>query len=338
MNTNKMNTNKANINKMNTNKMNNVNRINNVGNANRTNNASNTNKMNKSTYITFPPSEINKVRRIIAIGDLHGDIRATKHALQIANVIDNDLNWIGGDTVVVQVGDQLDRGGRPNTFGDENSEMKIIMMLYELNKKAVLNGGAIYSLIGNHELMNVMGDFTNTSDLGIRGFGGVQKRKYIFRPGGELARVMARTRNVCMKIGDWVFVHAGIMPHISKKYNIQAINQYMRDFLLGNTGLMRSRNFNELYTNDESVLWTRLLSNDKHLPEIQAALNESLANLGAKYMVVGHTVQQDGINHKYNGKLWRIDVAISKAFGDNNYSRIQVLEILDNGREINVLS
>jgi hypothetical protein len=211
------------------------------------------------------------------------------------------------------------------------------MMLYELHKKAMTKGGAVYSLMGNHELMNFMGDFSYTSELGLKAFGGAQKRKYIFRPGGELSRVIARTRNVCMQIGDWVFVHAGIMPHISKKYNIYEINQHMRDFLLGNTALLKSANFNELYTHDEGVLWTRQLSNDKNTPEMQTALNDSLRYLDAKYMVVGHSVQSNGINNKY-GNLWRIDVGISKAFGNDNNLRIQVLEIIDNGREINILS
>lgn len=48
-----------------------------------------------------------------AVGDLHGDIVKTKKTLQIARVAeeqDGKLVWTGGDTVVVQLGDVLDRG------------------------------------------------------------------------------------------------------------------------------------------------------------------------------------------------------------------------------------
>ena len=65
-------------------------------------------------------------RRIIAIGDLHGDWDATIKSLKKAGVINNSLNWIGGDTVVVQVGDQVDKGGRGEVTNDENSELRII--------------------------------------------------------------------------------------------------------------------------------------------------------------------------------------------------------------------
>jgi hypothetical protein len=48
-----------------------------------------------------------------AVGDLHGDLIKTKKALQIARVAEErsgQVVWTGGDTVVVQLGDVLDRG------------------------------------------------------------------------------------------------------------------------------------------------------------------------------------------------------------------------------------
>jgi hypothetical protein len=41
--------------------------------------------------------------RLIAIGDLHGDLSKTRAALGVAQVIDKNDHWIGGKTVVVQV-------------------------------------------------------------------------------------------------------------------------------------------------------------------------------------------------------------------------------------------
>jgi hypothetical protein len=49
-----------------------------------------------------------------AVGDLHGDLDKTVASLKLARVIeeaeDGSLSWAGGDTVVVQLGDVLDRG------------------------------------------------------------------------------------------------------------------------------------------------------------------------------------------------------------------------------------
>ena len=43
--------------------------------------------------------------RIIAMGDIHGDIQAMRTAFRLANLIDEDDAWIGGETVVVSNGD-----------------------------------------------------------------------------------------------------------------------------------------------------------------------------------------------------------------------------------------
>jgi hypothetical protein len=48
--------------------------------------------------------------RIIALGDLHGDLQATRAALRLAGLIDPADRWTGGTTTLVQTGDQLDRG------------------------------------------------------------------------------------------------------------------------------------------------------------------------------------------------------------------------------------
>lgn len=46
----------------------------------------------------LPPAQ-----RLIAIGDLHGDLAKARAALQVAQVIDENDHWVGGETVVVQV-------------------------------------------------------------------------------------------------------------------------------------------------------------------------------------------------------------------------------------------
>ena len=48
--------------------------------------------------------------RLVAVGDVHGDLQALKGALRLAGVLHAKKDvWTGGRTVVVQVGYQLDR-------------------------------------------------------------------------------------------------------------------------------------------------------------------------------------------------------------------------------------
>jgi hypothetical protein len=95
------------------------------------------------------PTRYPQARRIVAIGDLHGDLSATRNALLLAGVIDENDLWVGGTTVVVQTGDQLDRG---------DDELEILDLLDALTLQAQAAGGAVHVLNGNHELMNVKQD------------------------------------------------------------------------------------------------------------------------------------------------------------------------------------
>ena len=285
----------------------------------------------------YVPCVLLPVKRIIAIGDLHGDYKATLLALKKANLIDDHHNWIGDDTIVVQLGDIVDRGSRLSKYAemcDEDSELKIMNLMEKLNKQAKLKNGAIYCLLGNHEVMNVLGDFSYTSKKGLLHFGGKKGRYEYFKSGGKIAQKMAKTRNVIMRIGDWIFVHGGVTPNIAKKYKIVEINDLMRRYLNGEKKLENDKRFRELFLNQGSILWTRKYSEEN---VNQKDLDKTLEYLGGKHLVVGHT-PQDKINSRCKGKIWRIDTGMSDAFGKKKADeRIEVLEIINNGEKVSIL-
>ena len=43
------------------------------------------------------------VERLVAFGDVHGDIQQMRRAFQAARIADENLRWTGGSTVAVQV-------------------------------------------------------------------------------------------------------------------------------------------------------------------------------------------------------------------------------------------
>jgi len=63
-----------------------------------------------------------------------------------------------------------------------------------------------------------------------------------------------------------------------------------------------------------------------------AELGRVLGALSAQRMVVGHTVQQQGINSACDGKVWRIDVGLSRFYG----GKPSVLEI--QGEQVRALT
>ena len=273
--------------------------------------------------------------KIVAIGDLHGDWKATIEALKKGKIIDNKLNWIAGKTHLVQVGDILDRLPRVNTnFSDENSEFKIINLFLKLQRQAYKSGGAYHCIIGNHELMNIMGQFRFVSKKGFDDFKTVLNRKKFFKPGGKMCKIYAKTWNPIIKIGKYLFMHGGLSLNNSRKYNIPKINKIMRLYLKGHNNIFYSKSFQELFVNKDSILWNREFS--MQTPNYLKA-KMVVKNQNAEYMVLGHSPQNEGINLK-NGIIWCIDTGMSEAFGKRNGNdRIQILQIIRNGKNVKIV-
>jgi len=85
----------------------------------------------------------------VAIGDVHNAFDDFVAILRRTGLIDKQNHWTGGKTTFVQVGDLLDRGPKPREVMD---------LMMALEKEAAQAGGRVVSLLGNHELMNIMGD------------------------------------------------------------------------------------------------------------------------------------------------------------------------------------
>ncbi len=86
--------------------------------------------------------------RLVAIGDVHGDLGGLVAILEEADLLDAEGNWSGGDTTLIQTGDFLDRG----------LEVRGVMdLLMRLVEQAPSAGGRVIVLMGNHEAMNLLG-------------------------------------------------------------------------------------------------------------------------------------------------------------------------------------
>lgn len=260
----------------------------------------------------FPPAD-----RVVGIGDVHGDLDATRRALRLAGAIDETDRWVGGALVVVQTGDQLDRG---------DDEREILDLLERLVVEAEAAGGALHVLNGNHEIMNAVGDLRYVTPDGFRDFEdfadlpldehlleqlprAARPRAAAFRPGAPYAQVLAR-RNTVVIVGDTVFAHGGVLPAHARR--LDAINHETRAWLAG-APAMQAGIAMELMDHT-SVVWTRAYGDAVDASTCET-LEETLRILGVSRMVVGHTVQKEGITSACDEKVWRIDVGMAKHYG-----------------------
>jgi hypothetical protein len=107
------------------------------------------------------PTRFPAAERVVAIGDLHGDLKTALTALRLGGIIDEADRWIGGDIVLVQTGDILDRG---------DEEEAVIRLFERLSREATEAGGAVHVLNGNHELMNAYRDYRYVTPGGYADF------------------------------------------------------------------------------------------------------------------------------------------------------------------------
>lgn len=309
------------------------------------------------------PSILPATNRIIVVGDIHGDFNELIKCLNTAGVINLSGNWIGNDTIVVQCGDQIDscrssvnvNCHSQRQDNDKAEDIKILRYLTKLHNEALKYSGAVYSLIGNHEMMN-SNDLRYVSYDNIVSFAspnskdkfnsGLENRKNEFKPGNKMANFLACTRLMALVIGSNLFVHAGIVKEIANKYEIDDLNKILSLYLFNE--LDNPEYITDIFDNAMvSPLWTRAygLANKKMSKKKCAEMMEPLLksyNVGRIY--VGHTPQVlDGINglckdtnNKYQINL--VDYGGSRAFNEfNKNSKAQVLEILNDGEKITIL-
>lgn len=298
------------------------------------------------------------VRRIVAIGDLHGDYASYLKVLQAAGLLDRAGRWVGGATHLVQTGDIPDRG--PDT-------RRIITHMAKLARAAEKRGGRVHNLLGNHEAMNVYGDLRyvvpgeyaafagpRSPALRDRYFDAVMQQLKRHHPdrhadlppdfraqwdrehplgwvehrmawdprwstSGEMYR-WAMQAKVAIQLNDLLFVHGGI----SNAYcgnSLASMTRMARDALGSNVPDMPG-----ILQDERGPLWYRGLAGVAPAtpPETVDAI---LRAHGARHIVVGHTTTGGVIWPRLNSRIVMIDTGMGAAYG----SRIGWLEVTARG-------
>jgi hypothetical protein len=282
----------------------------------------------------------NGIRRIVAVGDVHGDYDQFLVVLRAAGVIDDKLKWSGGRTHLVQTGDVLDRGP------DSRKAIELLRALEGQSRRA---GGRVHALIGNHEAMNVYGDlryvspaeyeaFRNQNSIELRNaffqqhvedakktspdliadalyrkkwdeqypLGFVEHRQH-YNPKGTYGKWI-RGHNVVVKINDSLFLHGGIGPKYAEM-SLDDINKRAREEL---DDLEKIQN--GMIPDPDGPLWYRGLAQGDE-QALAAHVDAVLKKHEARRIVIGHTPTAGAIAPRFSGKVVLIDVGMSRVYG-----------------------
>jgi hypothetical protein len=181
------------------------------------------------------------VERVVVVGDVHGAFDSMVGILVETGVVDENGAWIGGGAHLVMLGDIVDRGSESRDALD---------LLIRLQTEAELAGGQLHFVLGNHEIMNLVGELGYTSETEFAAFakdeepkerkaafkrmmgsslsqnGDPKKMRKVFNkrhPPGYFGHRKAFSSNgvygswlldqhVLVVVNDVVFVHAGLSP------------------------------------------------------------------------------------------------------------------------------
>jgi len=126
------------------------------------------------------------VPRVVAVGDVHGAYERFLGILRSAGIVDDQGTWTGGSAHLVQLGDVLDRG---------RDTRRALDLLMRLEQQAAKAGGRVHALLGNHEVMNLVGDLRYVNPEEYRDYvtsDSDANRERFFRSVVARARAVAR--------------------------------------------------------------------------------------------------------------------------------------------------
>lgn len=234
---------------------------------------------------------------LFVVSDIEGQYEAFTALLQKGGVIDQRAAWTFGKGHLVVIGDVFDRGG---------AVTECLWLLYHLEEQAKKAGGYVHYILGNHELMNLSGDYRYVhprySELARQAGVGYSR---FYSMDTELGRWL-RTKNIIEKIGDHLFVHGGLAPAITRYvdgYPLDSLNDLMRPYYdrpMDSLPEAVAPLFSSL-----GPMWYRGYYAAPVVTSIQ--LDSTLRSFGVKKIVTGHTLM-DRITPFFGGKVINVDV------------------------------
>ena len=241
--------------------------------------------------------------RLIALSDVEGQYDSLLTFLKSNGVVDEDGRWAYGEGHLVGVGDMVDRGSQVT---------EVLLLFYRLSFEASAAGGHVHFIIGNHEAMMMAGDIRYTAPkynqiaelLGVSCEGLIGADTLIGR--------WLRSCNCIERIGDYLFVHAGLSPQtVRTSLDYEGINDSVRSVLGVPRNKLTDAAKMELSWGRSGPLWYRGYFPKHHLsfgptPTVDQ-FQALLARCQAKHIVVGHT-KVAKVATMYAGGLIPIDI------------------------------
>lgn len=248
------------------------------------------------------------VDSLYVVGDVHGRYNEVINLLQKSQLIDTNLDWIGGKSHLVFLGDLFDRG---------DDVTKVLWFIYELEEKAKLKGGKVHLVLGNHEIMVMSNDlrYLSRKEAYIP-IAHNTTYDYMFHPSNSLLGEWLSKKPSVIKIDNAIFAHGGILDlgtntidsfnkrtasYMQKEPFLDLMKEYPDSLKYSTTEWNQIRSH---FLYEDNLFWYR---GYVKYDTLATQLNAMLRKYNAKVHVVAHTTVET-ITQKYKGKLLTTDL------------------------------
>ena len=226
----------------------------------------------------------------------------------------------------------------------------LIALLMMMERLRVESNGRVRTLLGNHEYMNLLGDWRYVTKEDIATFGGEERRRHAMSAEGWIGKAWGGSNySVTARIDyakDFLssvdspstieaadpsspfshaaasFVHGGILPTyppVSSSSPVDAINRIGRSFIssvlspkLPHGGT--DQQHQEFWGRD-GPMWSRFYALEEDESTLCKTAEQACEKLGVRRMFMGHTPHFEGIVTRCGGRIVLIDTGISSAYG-----------------------
>lgn len=256
-----------------------------------------------NTTPQIPPCIYETSSRIFVMGDIHGQYERMVEMLISGGVIDNKLNWSWGDGHLIFIGDIFDRG---------EGVMEAYWLIYKLEQQAENKNGKVHLLLGNHEAMILKNDIRYISNKYYSLTSNLDIDYHILFEESTVIGKWLRTKNVVEKVGNTLFIHAGISKELlSLGLSLEDINSGFRHFL-NESDEDRYNGIDRFLIGRYGPVWYRgyLRASSGYKEIDQQSLEEVIKTYSADQVVVGHT-EVNLIKPVKNKKVYPVNIPLA---------------------------
>ena len=236
--------------------------------------------------------------QVLAVSDVHGMRPALDVLLRGAGLVDSAGRWAAGNSLLIVVGDSIDKGPQ---------SLEVLDEWIALSAQAAAAGGRVVHTLGNHEaeFLGSPDDSRKAAEL----YAELQAKGLPVtdltdpsKPYGKFLSEMP----LAARVGRWLFCHAGLYPGPS-----------WAEFSSAAAAALSSRSYGDsLLSADDSILEAKDWWKD---PAARAALESRLEADGLYGMVQGHQPKAYGFPNRIGsldgGRLVKIDNGMAPEAG-----------------------